>query len=167
MTSSNYPFFRQLNKLVLCIDNEWPIGSVEHLSTFIDFSCVVEISITIEFYPESVSNTLDNLINLFKQTCHLYSLTIESSSVNAENICLIIPDYVKHLQVSVKNIDDIKIIINQLKHLSSITFELLNGLKLSSTEFLSWLMENRNKSTCRIENNFVSIWFDKINLQIH
>jgi len=152
---------------VLCIYNEWPIGSIEYLSTFIDLSCIVELSISIDFDPESVSNTLDNLIYLFKQTYNLHSLTIDSSSANAENIGLIIPDYVKHLQVSVKNIDDMKRIIEQLKHLSSITFELFNRLKFLSTEFLPWLMENRNKSTCRIDDMFVSIWFDKVTTQIN
>jgi hypothetical protein len=94
-------------------------------------------------------------------------LTIDSSSAKAENICLIVPDTVKHLQVSVKNMDDMKIIIERFKYLSSVTFEHFNRAKILSAELIPWLMENRNKSTYRIDEIYVSIWFDKIIKQIH
>lgn len=92
----------------------------------------------------------------------LKSLTIESSSAKAENICLIVPDTIKHLQVSLKNIDDMKIIIERFKYLSSAIFEHLSRAKILSTELVPWLMENRNKSTYRIDEIYVSIWFDKV-----
>lgn len=167
MPTSIYPFFRHINKLILYVDNEWPINSVEHLSTFIDLSSIEELSISIDFHPESISNTLDNLIYFFKQTYHLKSLIIDSLIVNGEYICSIVPDYVKHLQVSTKNIDDMKIIIQRLKYLSSVTFEHFNRSKLSSSQFLPWLMENRRYSTCRIDEVYVSIWLDKQITQIN
>lgn len=97
----------------------------------------------------------------------VHSLTIDSSSAKAENICLIVPDTVKHLQVSVKNMDDMKIIIERFKYLSSVTFEHFNRAKILSAELIPWLMENRNKSTYRIDEIYVSIWFDRIIKQIH
>lgn len=151
-----------MNKLMLCVDDEWPTDSVEHLSTFIDLSCIVELTISIDFCPEFLSYSLDNLIYLFKQTCHLQFLTIDSSTIDGEYVCSIVPDYVKHLQVSIKNIDDMKIIIKGLKHLSSITFEHFNRSKLSSSDFVPWLMENRKNSSCRIDEIYVCIWLDKI-----
>jgi hypothetical protein len=98
---------------------------------------------------------------------HLHSLTIDSSSAKAENICLIVPETVKHLQVSVKNIEDMKIIIERFKYLSSVIFEHLNRAKILSTEFVPWLMENRDKSTYRIDEIYLCIWFDKIMKQNH
>ncbi|CAF1200220.1 unnamed protein product [Rotaria sordida] len=158
-TSASYTLFRKLNKLLLFIDNEWPIGSIEYLSTFIDLSYIVELLISIDFDPKSVSNKLTNITHLLKQTLNLHTLTIDSSLTSAENICLLVPDHIKHLQVSVKNIDDTKLIIEQLKHLSSVTFETLYDIKCLSPEFVTWLMEKRNQSTYRNENTFLSIWF--------
>jgi hypothetical protein len=145
--------------LILCVHEEWPVGSVEHLSTFIDLSCLVELSISLDFQSESI---VENLIYFFKQMPHLHSLTIDSSSAKADNICLIVPDTVKHLQVSVKNMEDMKMIIERFKYLSSVTFEHLNRVKILSTEFVPWLMENRENSTYRIDEIYVSIWVDKI-----
>ncbi|CAF2850623.1 unnamed protein product [Rotaria sp. Silwood2] len=159
-TSASYPFFRKLNKILLFIDNEWPIGSVEYLSTFIDLSCIVELIISIDFDPKSVSNKLTNITHLLKKTLNLYTLTIDSTSASAENICLLVPDHIKHLQVSVQTTDDIKLIIEQLKHLSSVTFEVLYDTKCLSPEFVTQLMEKRNQSTYRNENMFLSIWFN-------
>ncbi|CAF3779503.1 unnamed protein product [Rotaria sp. Silwood1] len=163
--SISYTCFRKLNKLLLSIDNEWPIGSVEYLSTFIDLSCIVELLISIDFESQSVSNKLTNITHLLEQTSNLHTLTIDSSSASTENICLLVPNHIKHLQVSVNNSDDIKLIIEQLKHLSSITFEVLYDIKSLSTEFVTWLMEKTNESTYRNDNMILSIWFNNNNNQ--
>jgi hypothetical protein len=148
---------------LLCIDDEWPVGSIEYLLTFINLSSIMELSISIDFDPISASDKLTNITYLLKQTCNLHSLTIDSSSTNAEHLCLLVPDHIKHLQVSVKYIDDVKLIIEQLKHLLSVTFEFFHDSKFVSEEFSIWLMEKRNKSTYRRDNMFFSVWFDKIN----
>ena len=55
-----------------------------------------------------------------------------------------------------------KLIIEQLKHLLSVTFEYFHDFKFSVREFSMWLMENRNNSNHKHDDIFFSIWFDKI-----
>ena len=143
---------------MLCIENEWPIGSVEYLLTFINSSCITDLSITIDFDAVSVTD----ISYLLKQTCNLHSLIIDSSPTSAEKICLLVPYHIKHLQVSVKHVEDMKLIVKQLKHLLSVTFEYFRDFKFSFEEFSMWLMEKRNNSNHRYDDIFFSIWFDKI-----
>ena len=110
-----------------------------------------------------MANKLTNITNLLKSVFNLQSLIIDSSEVTAENICLLVPDHVKHLQVTVQHIDDIKLIIEQLKHLSSVTFEVFHDIRCLPPEFLTWLMKKRNKSTYRNDKMFLNIWLGKIN----
>lgn len=154
-----YPFFRQLNKLILCVDHQWPEGSMEHLSLFIDLSVITELSISIDFRP---GETFEYLADFLRRTSRLYSLMIDSSNIDFDQLCEIIPSNVKHLQVSVKNIEDMKMIIERLKQLNSLTFEYYNRSKIVSSEFPSWLEENRRQSTYRIDVMYMSIWFDQV-----
>lgn len=154
-----YPFFRQLNKLILCVDHQWPEGSMEHLSLFIDLSVITELSISIDFRPEE---TFEYLADFLRRTSRLYSLIIDSTNIDLDRLCAIIPENVKHLQVSVKNIEDMKMVIERLRPLNSLTFEYYNRSKIVSSEFPSWLEENRRQSTCRIDAMFMSIWFDQV-----
>ncbi len=94
---------------------------------------------------------------------NLHSLTLDSPEATAENICLLVPDHVKHLQVTIQHIDDGKLIIEQLKFLSSVTFEVFHEIKCLSPEFLTWLMKKRNKSTYRNDKMFLNIWLGKMN----
>ncbi|CAF3829472.1 unnamed protein product [Rotaria magnacalcarata] len=155
-----------MNKLLLLTDNEWPDDSSEYLSTFIDLSCIVELSISVDFDPKNISNTLSNITNLLKRTSNLQSLAIDTSSTNAENICLLVPHHTKHLQVTIQSIDEMKLIVERLKQLSSITFDMLHDINSFLPDFLTWLMEKRNQSTYRNDNGYFSIWFEKNNAQI-
>ncbi|CAF3410965.1 unnamed protein product [Rotaria socialis] len=160
------PFFRKMNKLLLLTGNEWPDGSSEYLSAFIDLSCIVELSVSVDFDPNDISNTLTNITNLLKGTSNLQSLTIDSSSTNAENICLLVPNHIKHLQVAIQSIDEMKLIVERLKQLSSITFNMLLDINSFLPDFLTWLMEKRNQSTYRNDTGYFSIWFNKNTAQI-
>ena len=158
-----YPLFRKLNKLILCVDQDWPVGSIEHLSLFLDLSTITDLSISIDFRPESISDTFDQLAEFFQRISRLHSLTIDSATIDVDKLCSIIPKNVKHLQVPVKNIEDMKMIIERMKQLNSVTFEHFNRAKILSSEFSNWLTENRQQSTCRIDLMYMSIWFDQIN----
>ncbi|CAF4414701.1 unnamed protein product, partial [Adineta steineri] len=49
---SQNPFFHKLNALSLCVENEWPTGSTEYISTFINLSSIRELSISIDLENE-------------------------------------------------------------------------------------------------------------------
>ncbi|CAF4372553.1 unnamed protein product, partial [Adineta steineri] len=149
------PFFRKLNALSLCIENEWPIGSTEYLSTFIKLSSIRELSISIDLENEYVLDKLTNITNLLNQLYNLQSLRIDNCLTSAEIIRLLVPNHVEYLRTVVRDIDDMKFIIEQLTHLSSITFEIFGKMKYFLEDFLTWLMETRINSTYRYDDQFL------------
>ncbi|CAF0828893.1 unnamed protein product [Adineta steineri] len=157
------PFFRKLNALSLCVENEWPTGSTEYLSTFINLSFIRELSISIDLENEYVLDKLTNIKNLLNQLYNLQSLRIDNCLTSAEIIRLLVPNHVKYLRTVVPDIDDMKFIIEQLTHLSSITFEIFGKMKYFLEDFLTWLMETRINSTYRYDDQFLSMWLGKIN----
>ena len=155
-----YPYFRQMRKLSLYVNNEWSINSVDFLRTFIDLSTLRELSIDIDFDTETERSKITYLTQLLQQTCNLRSLIIGSSLTSAETVCLLVPEHVRHLQVSISDIDQMKMIIQQLNGLSSLTFEALQNFRRLSGELAAWFTETGNTSIYRIDHNFISIWFD-------
>lgn len=149
-----------MRKLSLCVNNEWPIGSVDFLPTVIDLSTLRELSIDMDFDSETEGSKITHLTRLLQQTFNLRSLTIDGSSASAETVCLLVPEHVRHLQVSVSDIDQMKMIIQQLNTLSSLTCEALQNFRCLSEELCTWFTETGNTSLYRIDHNFISIWFD-------
>lgn len=142
-------------------DGPWPDRASECLSTFINLSSITDLFINFDFDSTSTLNDLTSIKDLFTHTTNLNSLIIDTRSINAQDICSLIPDHVKHLQVSVRKIDDMKLIVEKLDHLLSIAFEIGYETHLSVPDFVIWLAEQRNKSTYTKDTGFLSIWFDK------
>ena len=155
-----HPHFHRLEKLAMTINEEWPVGSIEFLTTLINLPNLRSLSISIDFDAKSESNKLENIQILLGLAHNVRSLTIDSPSVSSETICLLVPEHVKHLQVCVQNVDQSKPIIEQFTHLSSATFEIFHDIKSLSTDFLTWLMATRPNSAHRIDQMFVSFWFN-------
>lgn len=146
---------------MMLTDGPWPDRASECLSTFINLSSITDLFINFDFDSTSTLNDLTSIKDLFTHTTNLNSLIIDTRSINAQDICSLIPDHVKHLQVSVRKIDDMKLIVEKLDHLLSIAFEIGYETHLSVPDFVIWLAEQRNKSTYTKDTGFLSIWFDK------
>jgi hypothetical protein len=71
-----------------------------------------------------------------------------------ENFCSIIPHHIKHLKI------DIKIILDRLEHLTSVTFRILNRKKHWQTEMIEWLSKRRDSTYC-IEYDILHAWLGK------
>jgi hypothetical protein len=77
-----------------------------------------------------------------------------------ENVCSMVPSNIKHLQLKVKNIDEMKIIIDKLEQLSSVTFAFAVR-RIFNYEFIEWLIAKDKRPTYWNSEFFLHIWLDK------
>ena len=105
-----------------------PYTSLRFLQTIIDLSSVARLSIQILIYICGQNSSLTDYIStILKKTTNVHSLKItynhiEEPFISADILCSIIPHSVEHLQISIKNFAEAKIILEQLNQLFSITF---------------------------------------------
>ncbi|UJR26088.1 hypothetical protein I4U23_007434 [Adineta vaga] len=143
--SSNGFLFRNVINLTLTSDGDWPKGSLRFLSTILDLSRIQKLSLSINFLSEHTTYMVSNIILLFKQASNLRSLLLydfwapDNFMTRMETICSMISSNIKHLQIRVKNLDDIKYILEQLKDLTSVTFEYAQFLTINRDEFIQSL----------------------------
>lgn len=115
-----------------------------------------------DVYPSATIS----FFRLLEQASNIHTLVItaawldETCTSNMENFCSIIPDHIKHLEIDVQFMDDMKIILNRLEHLSSVIFRYLNDEEDWKTKIIEWLSERRD-STYRTEFNALHIWLGK------
>ncbi len=157
--------------MTLTINGEWPSVSIEYLSTFIDLSQLTSLGLYINIDHCSVSNAISNIGHLLQQAYNVRSLILANSlygsSFNGigDNICSIIPHHIKHLDIYDMDLDNIKILLTRLKHLSSVTFVFFFDMPFSPTEIIGWLSQ-RIDFTYLVDNSSLSIWLgNNINLR--
>ncbi|UJR17429.1 hypothetical protein I4U23_004324 [Adineta vaga] len=160
--------FRRVNELRVIVDGEWPIGSHQFLSQLIDLSYITKIMLGIDFHRLANQCTATDIRTLLEQTCNLCSLEFLRANVTnqyntaIENVLLMIPSRVKHLRVSAKTLDDMTMILEQLKHLSSVSFQ-LNALDSTLCQQLfKWLAQSGRDFTQRQYKCCIQLWLGKI-----
>jgi hypothetical protein len=141
------------------------MDSFDHLKRLVDLSQVVKLRISFSDCDASIPRTQEILSNLFKETTHMRSLELSFEpgfvidALLMDNICSLIPDHVKHLDIEGKTLTNIYLILDRLQHLSSIT---LRRLPLS---FLPFITERytqwRRDGTYRYHQETLHIWLDR------
>jgi len=99
------------------------------------------------------SSLIDYISSILKETSNIHSLKInfihnEVSFINSGILCSIIPRSVKHLQISITNLDEMKNILEQLNQLLSVTFYSPN-ISNYHEDIKKWIQLKRKKSLCR------------------
>jgi hypothetical protein len=121
------------------------------------------LGLYVDFDHCLVLNTVTNIGYLLKRTYNVRSITLSNlicrRSLNGivEKFCSIIPHHVKHLDLYDVDLDDIKILLERLKHLSSATFVFLIEMPFSPTEIIRWLSQ-RMDFTYLVDNSSLSVW---------
>src|ERR1700722_3565074 len=116
---------------------------------------------------DSIRQTIANVTTLFNGTCNLRSLkmlahrTPSSRTKIFRGICTILPRYLKHLEMNITSIDEIKRILEQLVHLSSVAFEFLWFKTISSAEIIDWLKIHVTDFSFRVNGSHVYVWLGK------
>jgi hypothetical protein len=148
------------------VDQEWSSDYVQYLSTLLDLSRLDKLSINPDLNTKSIHNTIENINILMGLVNNLNTLAIHPYSsydgiIIIENICAIIPDHIKYLEVTVKDIDTMKMILDHHKHLWSLTLLASSDRSMPWSEFIEELI-NRKKDFVYWESYYsLRIWFDQ------
>jgi predicted nucleic acid-binding protein len=105
---------------------------------------------------------IDFISSILKQTSNIHSLKIlyihiEEPFLNIETVCSVIPRSVKHLRISIKNIAEIKTVLEQLNQLISVTFYSANIANYYE-DIQKWIHVKRKHSICRESDRCIQIW---------
>jgi hypothetical protein len=108
------------------------------------------------------SSLIDYISSILKETSNIHSLKInfipnETSFINSGILCSIIPRSVKHLQISITNLDEMKNILEQLNQLLSVTFYSPN-ISNYHEDIKKWIQLKRKNSLCRETLRYIQIW---------
>lgn len=100
--------------------------------------------------------------SILKETSNIHSLKIncianEASFISSGTLCSIIPRSVKHLQISITNLDEMKSILEQLNQLLSVTFYSPN-ISNYYEDIKKWIQLKRKNSLCRESLRYIQIW---------
>ena len=140
---------------------------IDVLSKWIDLSHVIKLSLTIRFFLDSIRQTMANITTVFEGTCNLQSLkmlahrTPSSTAKIFRGICAILPRQLKYLQINITNVDEMKMIMERLIHLCSVTFEFLWFETISSVEIIDWFKIHVIDFSFRVDNVKVYFWLGK------
>jgi hypothetical protein len=164
MISDRY-LFHNVTNLTIDVDQEWSTECVQHLSTILDLSRLQKITFNPDFNHKSIRNTLDNINLLLKLACNISTLAIHPYSsydgiIIMQNVSAIIPCSIKHLELTVKDIDSVKMILNgHDEQLWSLTLLASSDLSIPWTEFIEELI-HKDKDFVYWESYYsLHIWF--------
>ncbi|CAF3039806.1 unnamed protein product [Rotaria sp. Silwood2] len=156
--------FRNLTKLTIDVDQEWSLECVEFLSKIIDLSRLDKITFNPDLNHKSIHNTLNSIQILMGLAYNLSTLAIHPYSsyddvIDMENICSMIPYHIKYLEVTVKDINSMKMIVNHHEHLWSLTLLASSDRSMPWSDFIEELID-RKKDFVYWESYYsLHIWF--------
>lgn len=111
--------------------------------------------------------TIRNLINIFKKTSNIHTfaicnnVSVNNSSTTIEDICLLVPAFVEHLKITVKNVNEMKIVFDKFEYLSSITFLFLFDTSIPSAKIIESFLNVKNDLTYRKDDSTIRVWLNK------
>jgi hypothetical protein len=156
--------FRNVTKLTIDVDQEWSSECVEYLSTIFDLSQLDKLILNPDLNPKLIHQTTDNINILLGLAYNLNTLAIHpyfshDSIVIMENICAIIPHHIKYLEVTIKDIDTMKMILDHHKHLWSLTLLAFSDQLMPWSEFIDELINRKNDFVYWESYYSLRIWF--------
>ena len=127
----NNQWFPNVTDLSVLFHN-W--GSTDLFPSVVDFCKVTKLSLRFDFFTLPSQRVLDCLVHLLKQTSNFHSLSVDRQSSDsteqlliAKNIySVILPQLdrskLRQLTIPVGNLDDVEMLLDRSRELSSITF---------------------------------------------
>jgi hypothetical protein len=88
-----------------------------------------------------------------------------TSGITLEQIFSMVPVHIKHLQVMVKDFDEVRLVIDKLQQLSSIKFQIVRVMARSFSENRPSVTEKRKGSTCFKMDPYLQMWLGKPNTE--
>jgi hypothetical protein len=104
-------------------------------------------------------------IGIFMEQAHnLSSLIIRSfnkyaSDRTIQNLHLIVSRHIKHLEIRINDLDQIKLIFERCKNLVTIKFYTVDAS--FSEKVTNWFANNTINTTCKADDETVAVWLGK------
>ena len=159
--------FPQLRYLKLLISDQCLLNCFQLLSQSIHLKNLVKVVLIICSHGSYLNSMIKNFLNLLKGLTNLHSIEIFNhwhgifSSININDFCSMIPMNIKHLDVDIVDVDHIKILIEQLRHLSSLKVKFSFEKSFLIKDILQWLTNRK------INFTYLSIWISQQSKEIH
>ena len=137
------------------------------LSNLINLVHLTQLSLNLNYDYSMDLNTRAYLKNIFKQISNIRTLEICNnlstiySNITIEDICSLIPSYIEHLKITVKNINDMKIIIDRFEYLSSITFRFSFYKSIPSAKIIESFLNIKKDLTYRKDDCSIRVWLNR------
>ena len=157
--------FEKVIELKLRLDGEWPVDGIHFISLLVNLLNLQTLSFQSDFDQSTVSNTIDNLMKLLHRASNVASLILLPLDTNGHyhvrmaTLCSIVSIHVKHLTVKIQKLDDMKTVVERLKHLSSVSFNYPSDRKINSNEMIDWLVNNGRDLTHLEKEYSLHFWF--------
>jgi hypothetical protein len=142
--------------------------SLQSLSTIINIAHIVQIKLESYFLGWFKKDVLIDIGVFLKQAYNLSLLIIHNKSYKdklprtIDDIISIIPRQLKHLQIPIYNLNQIKMILEQCENLSTIKCDVDSK---GSEELMQWFNENTTNSTCWQDNRTICVWLGRRKVQ--
>jgi hypothetical protein len=154
-----------VTKLRIDVDRRISLDLIKFLPSIIDISRLIEIKLESYYFNKDNKNILYDMISIIEQSNNLLSLIIHSRFSKYElypflnSLCSKLPRQIKHLQIPINQLDQIKIILERCQYLSVVQFE-VTRTKFSA-EVAEWFAENTIDSAFWRHSGCDIIWIGK------
>lgn len=161
------PLFRNVTELILDLDYKCPLSLSKPLLHVIDPLSITQLSLNLNYDLAYDLHTMTNLINIFSYTTNLHTLEIcnnlssITSNTTIEDICLLIPSTIEHLKITVKNVNEMKVVFDRFLYLSSIHFRFMFDTSMPSIKIIESFLNVSNDTTYRKDDSSLRIWLKK------
>ncbi len=144
------------------IDKKWSQEWVENLSMQVDLVRLTQIWLVINFRCTLDSDMVNALLERAYNVRYL-GISIKDHEMaisRAQSICDTLPRQIEHLKVITKNVESIKLILQQVEHLFSVTFFHRNDSQSIWLQIVEWLKQNERYFRSQQDDHFLQIWFN-------
>ncbi|CAF1197551.1 unnamed protein product [Adineta ricciae] len=161
------PVFRHVTELTLDLNDKCLMCLTQSLANLLNLSHITQLALNINYDFSSDVNTTTNLKNIVQHISNIHTLEISNnlstiySNITIEDICLLIPSTIEHLKITVKNITDMKTIIDRFEHLSSITFRFSFYKSIPSAKIIESFLNIKKDLTYRKDDCSIRVWLNR------
>ncbi|CAF1337887.1 unnamed protein product [Rotaria sordida] len=153
---------RHISQLALDIGGKWWSHAFDYLPLLIDLSQLDEIWL---FVPKNRPFRISTINILFKQACNVRTLGLSYDDDDLaplmDGICSVVSFQIDHLKLKTKSIDSMKLVLERVNHLNSVTFVQHPSSSNSFMEMAQWLIEKGRQFTISDNHQSLQITFEK------
>ncbi|CAF4132523.1 unnamed protein product [Rotaria magnacalcarata] len=145
----------------LALDIDWPIDSFDLLSTLIDFSKLTEIWLFLSRHHYFDSFTMELLLNLARNVRTIGISYDDDSTQITEDMRLVLCRQIEQLKVKTMDFGSMKLTLESMKNMSSVTFVSHRGSTISWTDMIKWLNQTGRAFSQSNDCRSLQVWLDQ------